>query len=163
MTLALAEVIASIESNDNPGAIRFEPATFAKVGGAYGPTPLSAHEIIGHIKLYNHCDDATARVIYATSWGAFQDMGFTLYGPLRCQNSIAALLGSPALQATLFDEYCRLNGIGFPVDEMIDDSADAQAKRLKFARAYNGPGNVVAYAQRIFDTIQHMTQAAIAA
>src|SRR5574337_403618 len=72
--ISLAEVIARVESNDDSRALRFEPGVFSN-------SLAARHEILERIMLANACNRNTARMIYATSWGRFQIMGFNLYAP----------------------------------------------------------------------------------
>lgn len=140
----VADVIGAIESGHNPGALRFEYLGYTKA-------PLLNATIEAIIK-YNVCSVATARMIYATSWGEFQIMGENLYDPNLCayRNSIARYLVQSGDQFVTFNSFLfrmplspRINA-GSPASLFKDPNL-----RLQFSREYNGPDNVQEYADKI--------------
>lgn len=139
----LATIIGTIESDMDRRAMRFEPVVY---GRNIHP---DANEIAVKIHQINRCSLATASVIYSTSWGIFQFMGFTIYG-LGYDKHIIDFIDSPEDQGKLFDQYLSKNSIAFSIDELKNDLG----KRQLFALHYNGPGNVDDYADRILKAIQ---------
>lgn len=130
-----ASVIAQIESGDNPQAMRFEPLVYANAAGA----ALGAK-----IAKIHGCSGRTAEMIYATSWGAYQIMGITLYD-LGYAKTVFDFVAAPNDQRAMFDAFCASRGIAFTIDQL----RDSEALRLRFATKYNGPGNITDYAARI--------------
>lgn len=141
----LSDVIAHIESGNNPNAIRFEPLVFASLTtGAM----TSAHaEIVSTIQAIHVCNVKTAQVIYSTSFGLFQAMGFNLYGPGGTKESIFKFGTDPIEQVRVFDSLCSTWNILFSVGDL----AASPELRSKFALRYNG---AQAYADRIADTLK---------
>lgn len=140
----VADVIGSIESTNNPGALRFEFATYEKAP-FYGA-------IIDSIKECNLCNVATARMIYATSWGEFQIMGLNLYDPRMCayRNSVARYMVQSGDQFVTFNSFLFRMPLGVKLKSDSPASLFSDPNlRVQFARLYNGPGNFQEYADRI--------------
>ena len=133
MITTLSQLAAQVESGNNPGALRFEPA--------FRP---SAEAII-NCKKANACSNATALVLCAMSFGKYQIMGENLWGYLGTQYCVADYLAIPLLQDRTYADFVARKGIAFSLDEILHDPA----KRLQYARLYNGPGNPVAYGDRM--------------
>lgn len=74
----LFSLISQVETNHNSKAVRFEPATYSKLSVLRTD---SQKLIIAAIQKANACSWGTALMIYSTSWGTAQIMGFNLYGP----------------------------------------------------------------------------------
>lgn len=135
----LDQVIGWIESRQRDYAMRFEPGIFAK---AKNPTILKA------IKDANDCNDVTAHVIYSTSFGEFQVMGFNLYDTtIALKTPIADYLSDLGAQIASFYRFVRLKDIDYTVMQMCN--AD-YAKH--FAMVYNGS---VQYVQAITGSLKH--------
>lgn len=124
MQSILAQVISRIESSDNPHAMRFESEIFNR---------QRYESNVPRIQSIHRCSTVTARMISATSFGAFQIMGFNLYAPGGIQCDIADYMGNPVQQLASFKRFLQLNGL----DES-DENLLNQDKRLRFARVYNG-------------------------
>jgi hypothetical protein len=140
----LSDVIGQIESGGNPNAIRFEPLVFASLtNGAM--TPAHA-QIVSTIQAIHCCNVKTAQVIYSTSWGLYQVMGFNLYDN-GTQESVFHFCADRIEQARVFDAKCSTWNINIPPANLASDPA----QRLKFARKYNGAD---AYADRIASTLK---------
>lgn len=133
MITTLSQLAAQVESGHNPGALRFEPA--------FRPSA----EAIVNCKKANACSNATALVLCAMSFGKYQIMGENLWGMLGYSFDVAYFLNSEDLQDSAYWNFCQRKGIGFSLNEFLTDSA----KRLQYARLYNGPGNPAAYADRM--------------
>lgn len=139
-SFTLADVIEQNESGGIAGSIKFEPKTFqsfqsAGLSWARGSFP--------RIERLHNCDQVTAEMIAATSWGLYQIMGFNLYdeGTCNLQVDVGAYLASRELQAGALADFLRVQRIDFTVQEIEGDLA----RRLQFIRAYNGPGDVAGY------------------
>jgi hypothetical protein len=140
-------VIAHIESGNNPNAIRFEPLVFASL--TTGPM-LPAHaQIVSTIQSIHVCNVKTAQVIYSTSFGLFQVMGFNLYGPGGTKESVFKFCTDVIEQVRVFDALCSTWNILFTAAEL----AASQDARTKFALRYNG---AQAYADRIADALKSL-------
>ena len=84
------ELIAYVETCNNCKALRFEPATYAKLSITRSD---SQKLLIEKIQTANKCSWGTALMIYSSSFGATQIMGFNLYGPMiNYQKSIMNLI-----------------------------------------------------------------------
>lgn len=129
----LSELIAWTESDNNPNAVRFEPAH----------VPSESH--IAAMATGANCSHDTARVLCAMSWGLYQIMGDELISMGFSGNPIA-FCADPALQLQYFDRYLRLDHLSnLSLDEVVHD----QDKRELFAHMYNGPGNIKGYSARL--------------
>ena len=131
----LSLIIMKVESNGNSQAIRFEPQTYLNF--APNANELSLIDAIGRC---NACDFNTARVIFSTSFGRYQLMGFNIYS-LGYSETIFDFVNDVAAQNSIFAKFLRQNGI----DETWDTLKSDPEKLLKFASVYNGPGNPQAY------------------
>jgi hypothetical protein len=138
----LADLVAQVESDSYPDAIRFEPGTFAEPDTSWAMRP----GVIAAITQANHCSHDTARMIAATSWGSWQLMGFNIYHPDSPVNKcpIAQYLNMPSLQRKSFDWLAGT----FKSQYLFSDMSDPD-KRADFAFQWNGPGNITEYAARL--------------
>jgi hypothetical protein len=138
-----ADLIARIESSGNPRALRFEPGVFANLSSG-NLTPAHAR-IVSTIQDAHHCNVATAKVIYSTSYGLFQLMGFNLYdeSDSPIQTDVFGYCSDPLAQVAKFDAFVTKRGIAYTSAELASDPT----KRGTFARIYNG--DPVAYGAAI--------------
>ena len=132
--ITLADLIAQAESSCNQYALRFEKA--------YIPQDQN----IETMSIINKCSKITAEILCKMSFGLFQIMGNNLIS-LGLSSNVFVYCNSIAAQEQMFSRYCIRNNCEYTLDDVIND----ESKRLDFARKYNGPGNVEAYAQRIID------------
>jgi hypothetical protein len=144
--ISLSELIAWIESRDTTAAIRFEPATYAKFDNA-APNKV-VMDILARIKSANRCSDATARMIYSTSFGAHQLMGFNIYAD-DFPMPIGEYLVSQSAQQARFLAFLKRAGLQ---DFTPDNLAKNHDSRLKFAIKYNGS---IVYEQAILQALHH--------
>lgn len=129
----LFTVIATVESTINYRAVRFEPATYEKLSASRSD---SQKAIIATIQAAHRCSWGTALMIYCTSFGATQIMGFNLYGPQSgYRNTFFDFCDSDAEQVQSFYEF-----VGHHPDTNVSPSvlASSGAARLAFALRYNG-------------------------
>lgn len=124
----LCSLIKSIESGGDMGAIRFERKVFNRITDK-GTTP-----VLMAIQKANKCSSDTARLIYSTSWGGYQVMGFNLYDRINIGVSIASYLKDYCLQDETFYQFIQMKNIIYSIDELKND----QVKRDHFALTYNG-------------------------
>ena len=118
----ISQLIAQIESSNNPHALRFEPQ--------FNPTA----ENIAAACHSNACSTATGKMICATSWGLYQIMGENLYS-LGFKSSIFDFINSPSLQLVYFNEFLASRKLGAIT---LEDLRTDQTKREYFASRYNG-------------------------
>jgi len=137
MIVDLAAVVAQVESGGDLHAIRFEPAVYQRT--SHGPLAT-----LINIKTMNRCSDGTAAMIYSTSWGRFQVMGFNLYGPLGLMRGVVDYLNDADLQAQSFQRFCEFNRC-----QLAPADLDNVGRLSAFAALYNGPGNVADYVSRL--------------
>ena len=137
----LMKVIGQIESSNFRFAMRFEPAIHEQVKEGKRNT----ENLIPKIMAHNYCDEITAEVIYSTSYGLYQIMGFNLYSNLNIGASVGYYMTSRDMQQTAFNQFLDLNGINFTLSEMLAD----KEKLDKFALTYNGS---LAYGDNIIKT-----------
>lgn len=134
MITTLAQLIAQVESNGNSLAVRFEPAHH------------SAENFVAKMQELAKCNFVTAQILCAMSWGSFQIMGDNLVA-LGLSVSPFEYLHDEIMQCDFFSRFCATDHISLTLDDVLTDVS----KRQLFARLYNGPGNFMAYAQRIVD------------
>jgi hypothetical protein len=131
--LPLHDLIAWGETNANCKAFRFEPGTYGKISLARTD---SQKELIAAIQLHNAISWGSALMVYSTSWGDAQLMGFNLYGP-KCsyQKSVIDFLCSLDDQREMFAKFIEGDSV---LNVTVDELAALPALRLEFARHYNG-------------------------
>lgn len=133
----LRHILALVESSGNMHAQRFERATFNKIT-AQGTSP-----VLIAIQKANQCNADTARTIYSTSYGTWQEMGFNIYSRIGgYTKSIAEFLTSLTDQQTLYANYLVEDNINLPWAVLKADSA----KLDHFSILYNGS---TAYSDRV--------------
>ena len=140
----LLSVISRVESANKVWPPRLEAHKLGKHGSELLRLICSFNGGIGF------CSVDTADMIAACSWGVYQIMGNTLYAPiaqggLACEISIYAFLGSPSAQALYCNKYLLQNGVSYTIADILNDPL----KRAKLAEAYNGPGAVDAYSEKL--------------
>lgn len=134
MITTLAQLIALVESNNNPLAVRFEPA--------HKPEPY----FVTHMMELARCSFTTATTLCAMSWGKYQIMGDNLVS-LGLAVSPLAYVHDDAMQDAFFNKFAGADHLTLTLQDVLDDIQ----KRQIFARLYNGPGNVAGYAQRMIE------------
>lgn len=134
MITTLAQLIAQVESNGNPLAVRFEPA--------HRPEPY----FVTHMMELAQCSFTTAQILCSMSWGKFQIMGDNLVS-LGLAVSPLAYVHDDAMQDAFFEKFVGADHLTLTLQDVIGSIQ----KRQAFARLYNGPGNVIGYAQRMAD------------
>lgn len=145
--LGLFELIAQVETTSHYRPMRFEPQQYARIV----LTRTEAQKaIIAKIQAANACSWYTALMIYCTSWGAVQVMGFNLYGPV-CDyaGSVVDYLCDEAAQRATFQRFIAHEGLETTVDQL----AASTTNRQKFGTVYNGNG--AAYADCIVAALHH--------
>ena len=140
---SLFDVIAWVETKNNPHAMRFEPTVYTGFPSKRLSTAWA------RIRSVNNCSEGTADMIYSTSFGAVQVMGFNLYSG-SYGGDIVSFCGDTIAQATVFEEFVSNNGILCTPDTL----AAQPAVRSSFARKYNGD-QTGAYAAQIVYALQH--------
>ena len=140
MAVTLAQVIKQVESASGRALVRFEPDCYKalQIGQAhlYASDPLGT---LATIERANRCSPATAEMLFASSWGLYQDMGFELWGELMPNVTVWDWLAQVELQDGAFIDWCKRRQFD-PQGPLPSDSECA-----RFAHAYNGPGDVVRY------------------
>lgn len=137
MITTLSQLVMMAESNGFRGAMRFEPA--------FKPSDLAV-QIAAKV---NRCNLATARVICATSWGAYQMMGENIYGLCGFQCSISEYLNADNIQDASFIIHNEKKGIG---EITLSDVLNVATLRAQFAARYNG--NAAAYGAWLLTTYE---------
>ncbi len=146
MQLTLWDIIARVESNNNLEALRFEPEYYQRrvARNDWDNT------IIQNIRAANACSLGTARMIYCTSWGAVQIMGFNLYNAGGFKFSVAKFLAGEHYQVNEFRRFLKGNSLTHYTPEILKISEDA---RIHFAKVYNGASS---YAGLILSAINYL-------
>lgn len=146
MAVNLTDVIAWVETKDNCKLFRFEPATYAKLSTAQNDVQK---QILSSIQKANLCSLSTALMIYSTSWGRCQLMGFNLYAPqVGCVETIADVLANQTHeQDTYFTKLVNWQNLVLTPQQL-----SVPAERLFFARKYNGADS---YADLIKASLTH--------
>lgn len=149
-SVQLSDVIAWIESRGNPHALRFEPGVYARLtNGAM--TPAHA-EIVKRIVSIHNCSIPTAQVIYSTSFGLYQLMGFNLYADDSVNSTdldVVTFCATPKEQTRVFNAFVSRETINVTPKEL----AASSAVRAGFGETYNG--DALHYSQEIVTSLVH--------
>ncbi|MEM1724369.1 MAG: hypothetical protein QXS69_02675 [Candidatus Aenigmatarchaeota archaeon] len=133
----IMKIIAYVESNNNPHAIRFERKILASLEGSkYRRKPA---KIITKIQDINKCSIDTARVIYSSSFGKYQIMGFNIYGFLDYQFDIATFLCTEEHQDECVFKF--LQGIQVKYDNvfnMLKSLSEIKKGHMAENKSYGG-------------------------
>jgi hypothetical protein len=155
----LSYIVSQVETDGFSGALRFEPKVYAEIQSATkteldGSLALyAAHAshvadtkrtLVARIAQLNMCTEETAQVIYSTSFGLYQLMGYNLYANGLHQPISNYLNGVQArvLQDAMFAKFLAGHGLLHTWKEMAAD----QDLLNHFALHYNGS---LAYANRM--------------
>jgi hypothetical protein len=136
MITTLSQLVALVETGNNPWAMRYEPG-FTVQTGAINSAMKAIHP---------DCSAWTSRIILCTSWGKYQIMGSNLYAQ-GLTGWPGEYLADEALQDMHFLAYCQKAQIVFTLDALFNSDDDTNLET--FARKWNGPGNVDAYVGRM--------------
>ena len=144
----LFKIISAIESSDNYTALRFEPSVYRKISSlAASQSDLA---IISKIKKINNCSTETAYILYSSSFGAVQIMGFNIWGSLGLTCSYYEFLNSESAQQVAFAAFLEKLRLANETPESLLN----QKNRDTFAGRYNG--DVAAYSPLLLKSInQH--------
>lgn len=144
----LFDLIAWVETKSNCRAVRFEPATYAAIAAARSD---SQKLLIAKIQSACACSWGTALMIYSSSWGAVQLMGFNLYADqIGYEKSIIDFCDDQGAQRTTFARFLAWKKLDtFSVDMLSASLTNRQA----FGKTYNGDG--AAYADAIAAALHH--------
>jgi hypothetical protein len=146
----VSDIIAQVESARRDSALRFEPAKWS--GYLVASPHLPELAAAAH---YNECSLDTARMVCASSWGRYQLMGFNLYAPtpggFGYAKPIADFIASPVDQCSAFLWFIHAHRLDDITADQLENDA---AARIRFATAYNGPGQPEVYAQMIVNAIK---------
>jgi hypothetical protein len=137
----LAAIIRAVESSNNYSALRFEPGMYALANPGMAGLSLCMQK--------NACNDETAKVLLSMSFGAYQIMGFNLWGGLNCEQSAASFLNDAIAQDNVFSAFLDKNDIAYSWAEMKVNPACLN----HFAVNYNGSGS---YALTLINTATRM-------
>ncbi len=140
----LAKVIASIESSNNPRALRFEPAVFRDITSRALIDPIE-----NEIMSLHECDHDTASVIYSTSFGLFQIMGFNIWGDLDYNKTFFDFVSDETAQYNMFEKFLTENQIAFDLSDLLNNKDNLD----RFSTVYNGS---VSYGVSIVETAKIM-------
>lgn len=133
-------IISRIESRGQYYAMRFERRVFNAITNAGG------NAITEKIRTLHSCSQDTAKVIYSSSFGAYQIMGFNLYGMLEYQGKFIDFMLNKQVQNDLFQSFLISKGIAFSPSELLDE-----ANRMRFALRYNGAKTYAALIKNSLD------------
>lgn len=149
--VTLGDVIRRVESDNNPYALRFEVTVYDRM-----MRKVPRHPVLFVIQETNKCSERTAGMIAATSWGAWQLMGFNVYGAGKYTRTIGEFLGSVAEQNLAAGYF--LDAIGYSASQDF-----ARIDVVNFARLYNGPGNISVYSAKLQAAAHKLSKGAIPA
>lgn len=138
--ISLGAVIKQVESSNNYGAMRFELSVFDKLN----KRKIVPTFLVG-AKVKNKCSYQTALMICATSWGAWQLMGFNIYKVCEFPGTIRDFLCDPSEQDRCAELFLQSRGFS----SATDFATISKDELAKFASIYNGPSNVDAYTKRL--------------
>lgn len=131
--LPLHDLIAWGETNANCKLFRFEPATYGKISQSRDD---SQKQLIATIQLHNAISWGSALMVYSTSWGDAQIMGFNLYGPkINYQKTVVDFLCSLDDQRAAFAAFVEGDSV---LNVTVPELAANPGARLAFSRHYNG-------------------------
>jgi len=138
MISTISQLIALVESNNQPGALRFEPLW------KYATDELCQQCIRSHPAFMNM---ATARALLMFSYGKYQIMGSVLY-ELGYKGTLLDFQNSTTLQDAWFETFVNKRGIACE----LSDLAKYPNVRLTFGRKYNGAAE--AYAAKLVNAMR---------
>lgn len=149
-TVQLSDVIAWIESRGNPHALRFEPLVFSHL--TTGAMTSEHASIVNRIVRIHNCSIPTAQVIYSTSYGLYQLMGFNLYADDSVNSTdldVVSFCASSTEQTRVFNTFVSRKLITYDPATL----AFYESSRQTFARVYNGDEQ--AYSSQIVASLKH--------
>lgn len=145
----IADIVSYIETKGDPQALRFEPATYARLTDGNFTKPHRA--ILQRIQDIHSCSLYTACMIYSTSFGAFQIMGFNLYGnAIKYNAPIFEYCSAASAQLQTFNAFIVAENLTSYTPQVM---AESKSMRETFADIYNG--SVDAYTPLIVGALEH--------
>jgi hypothetical protein len=137
--MMLETCVALVESENNPDAIRFEPATY----NASKPSAWIAAQVPNIVKAFggdNVCDLATATMLACTSFGIYQMLGANVWAFGKYTGTLAQFIGSRADQYACYTRF--LSNLFSPTEDV---TSWTDKRFQQFAVYQNGPGNPGGY------------------
>src|ERR1700744_2386392 len=117
----LFDIVSYVESACNPHLIRFEPGVYHSISTECTP---AQRQILNEIIRIHDCSNGTAQMIYSTSWGQIQMMGFNLYGDLHYQKPFWEFSADPVGEVEIFTRFCQLKKIEFTAEQIAQNPTD---------------------------------------
>lgn len=144
--ILLSDVVAEVESGGLLHAVRFEPELYDRLLRRVDEPAVAAvfrtcrrcHGWPGWVSTQ------TVAVILSCSWGRYQILGWNLYAHMLYKGPVWAYLLDQDAQYRSFEGFIGTFGMTDVEFGRLDDEA-----LMRFARYYNGPGNVRGYAARL--------------
>lgn len=130
----LAGLVALVESNNNPYAVRLEQSYLDRV--------KNADAMVQRLNITH----TTARFLLSCSWGKYQIMGENLWN-MGIRISPIKYCNDTNVQDISFHTYCVINKCDYSLNRILSDSES----RTDFAIKYNGNGNVESYLQKMME------------
>lgn len=141
--VTLWDIVARVESANHLYAIRFEDGYYnRRLRNGWDET------ILKRIRTANQCSRATAQMIYCSSWGAVQIMGFNLYNANGMEWSVGKFMATETIQRQQFERFLRENKLIDYTPELL--ARDLEARR-RFAKTYNGSYDYAVLLQHSLD------------
>lgn len=125
MISTTSQLVALVESNNQPSAIRYEP-NWRYVTPALISLCKKSHPAV-------YMSDDTARALMMFSYGKYQIMGSVLY-EIGYKSTLLEFQNSTMLQDAWFKEFVHKRDIDFSLDQLRASIAD----RERFGQRYNG-------------------------
>jgi hypothetical protein len=151
--ITIFDLIAWVETKALPHAMRFEPVVYAHLTTGI-MTP--AHSAIVHkIADIHSCSLGTAQMIYSTSYGQVQIMGFNLYGVADFGKTVFDYMACDDYQRQTFDKFLKATALDHCTPATLGAS---HAERLHFAMTYNGS---IAYEGPMISALKHFNVAVL--
>lgn len=144
MNITLSQLVARVESNNCPQAVRHEPGFGKYVTATAIGNCIAAFKVQGAYMNKN-----TAREICKMSFGLYQIMGENLYTVCNIGMTVFDFVMNEDAQLVAFQKYCFSRKILYSLDEILHD----KTKRENFALRYNGSR---AYAETIMQHARAM-------
>lgn len=136
--ITLAQCISQLESDNDTDALRFEPEL-------YSNCPEWISKQLENIAKIHSCTIYTAQMIACTSWGKYQILGANIYAKGYTKHIFDYVWDEEYVQDISFNHFVANGGF----DWRTDISKWDQTELEKFAGFYNGPGNVIDYANKM--------------
>jgi hypothetical protein len=142
--MQLCDVVAIVESSNNPHCMRFEPALYAS------PPEWIVNQLPAIKRAHPWASDDTVKLVATSSFGYYQILGANIWS-LGYTSDFMTYLNDDIDQRTVFTKFIVAHGFS-----AADDCTQWSIQKFQeFAAFYNGPSGITMYSAAMIQAVKN--------